>query len=128
MAFSFSKKFNKARLFMVDTSDFEYYSLEDLFNEQLEVCDGDVEEASKFVYAIRGVYINTKSLYDPAPVLALNDRYVNLPSHMTETCMNMLADPTCIKAINEGKCGFKIYTYEQKRYHKTCYSVEWVDV
>lgn len=128
MAFSFSKKFNKQRTFTVDTSNFEYYNLEDLFNEQLELCDGDVEEASKFVYAICGVYINTKSLYDPAPVIALNDRYVNLPSHMTQTCLDMLADASCIKAINEGKCGFRIYQYEQKRFNKTCYSVEWVDV
>lgn len=128
MAYSFSKKFNKSRLFNVDTSNFEYYNLEDLFNEELEVCSGDVEAASEFVYVIRGVYINTKSLYDPAPVIALDDRYVNLPSHMTEACMAMLADPVCIKAINDGKCGFKIYTYEQKRYNKTCYSVEWVDV
>lgn len=128
MAFSFSKKFNKQRMFTVDTSNFEYCNLEDLFNEQLELCDGDVEVASEVVYVIRGVYINTKSLYDPAPVIALDDRYVNLPSHMTQTCMDMLADLTCIKAINEGKCGFKIYQYEQKRFNKTCYSVEWLDV
>lgn len=128
MAFSFSKKFSKSRLFNVDTSNFEYYNLEDLFAEALERHEGVIENANKEVYVIRGIYINTKSLYDPAPVIALDDRYVNLPSHMTQTCMDMLADPTCIKAINEGKCGFTIYEYEQKRFNKTCYSVEWVDV
>lgn len=128
MAFSFSKKFNKSRLFNVDTSKFEYYNLEDLYNEALEQGDGDAGYADEVVYKICGVYINTKSLYDPAPVIALSDRYVNLPSHMTQTCIDMLADPTCIKAINDGKCGFRIYQYEQKRYNKTCYSVEWCDI
>lgn len=128
MAFSFSKKFNKSRLFNIDTSNFEYRNLEDLYNEALECCQGDVEAASGVVFPIRGVYINTKSLYDPAPVIATDNCYVNLPSHMTQTCMDMLADPNCIIAINSGKCGFTIYEYEQKRYNKTCYSVEWVDV
>lgn len=128
MAFSFSKKFNKSRLFDIDTSNFEYCNLEDLYHDALTRCDGDTVEASEVVYTIRGVYINTKSLYDPAPVIATDDCYVNLPSHMTETCMAMLADPACIKAINEGRCGFTIYQYEQKRYNKTCYSVEWRDI
>lgn len=128
MAFSFSKKFNKERLFNVDTSNFDYVSLEDLFYDSLQSNDGDSKAASETVYKIRGVYINTKGNYDPAPVIATDDCYVNLPSHMTETCMAMLADPSCIKAINDGKCGFTIYEYEQKRYNKTCYSVRWVDM
>lgn len=128
MAFSFSKKFNKERLFNVDTSNFEYMSLEELFYDSVEINGGDSELASETVYKIRGVYINTKGNYDPAPVIATDECYVNLPSHMTETCMAMLADPSCIKAINDGKCGFTIYQYEQKRYNKTCYSVRWVDM
>lgn len=128
MAFSFSKKFNKSRLFNVDTSNFQYCNLEDLFMDSLGLCDGDESAASKSIYTIRGVYINTKSMYDPAPVIATDDCYVNLPSHMTETCMAMLADPACVKAINDGKCGFTIYRYVQRRFNKTCYSVEWVDI
>lgn len=128
MAFSFSKKFNKERLFNVDTSNYEYFSLEDLFNETLEIHEGDIDSATEQVYPIRGVYINTRGNYDPAPVIATDGCYVNLPSHMTEVCEAMLADPACIKAINEGKCGFSIYQYEQRRYNKTCYSVKWVDM
>lgn len=128
MAFSFSKKFNRERLFNVDTSDYEYFSLEDLFDEALATNEGDIDAASEEVFPIRGVYINTRGNFDPAPVIATDDRYVNLPSHMTEICQQMLADPSCIKAINEGKCGFSIYKYQQRRYNKTCYSVKWVDI
>lgn len=128
MAFSFGKRFNKERLFTVDTSDFEYYSLEDLWNESLNESGGDIEAANSQKYTICGVYINTKGKFDPAPVIALDDRYVNLPAHMTEVCEAMLNDAQCIRAINEGRCGFTIYQYTQKRFGKECYSVRWIDM
>ncbi len=128
MAFSFSKRYNKERLFNVDTSDFEYVSLEDLYKQSLDEAGGDVDEANAKEYTICGVYINTKGNFDPAPVIATDDCYVNLPVHMTEMCEAMLKDPQCIKAINEGRCGFTIYQYEQKRYRKLCYSVRWIDM
>lgn len=128
MAFSFGKRFNKERLFNIDTSEFEYYSLEDLYKESLEEAGGDIDEANEKEYTIYGVYINTRGNYEPAPVLALEDRYVNLPSHLTEVCQDMLGHAQCIKAINEGLCGFTIYQYKQKRYGKVCYSVRWCDL
>lgn len=120
MAFSFSKRYNVERKFDVDTSDFEYCSLEDLFNE----IGGD-ENAT---FEIRGIYINTKGKFDDAPCIAIDDRYVNLPSHLTGACRAMLDDDQCIKAINDGKCGFSIYQYHQKRFNKDCYGVKWVDL
>ena len=47
--FNFSK-FNKERLFDIDTSDFEYTNLEELYNAN----------GANFVYELRGVYIGTK--------------------------------------------------------------------
>lgn len=120
MAFSFGKRYNVERLFDIDCSEFEYWSLEDLFAE----IGGD--ENTEFV--IRGVYINTKGLYDDAPVLAIDDRYVNLPAHLTGACRAMLEDKQCVAAINAGKCGFTIYEYQQKRFNKICYGVKWVDI
>ena len=120
MAFSFSKKFNVERKFDIDTSEFEYCSLEELFHEV-----GDDPDCA---FTIHGVYINSKGLYEDAPVLAIDDRYVNLPAFLTPTCKSMLEDNQCIKAINAGLCGFTIYEYEQKRYGKKCYSVKWVDM
>lgn len=128
MAFSFSKRFNKERLFNIDTSNFDYYSLEELYNESLEEAAGDIETANQYEYTICGVYINTKGNFEPAPVIALDDRYVNLPAHLTKACEDMLRDPQCIRAINEGRCGFSIYKYTQKRYNKECYSVRWCDL
>jgi hypothetical protein len=119
--FSFSKKFNTEKLFNIETEEFDYMSLEDLAN-----ASANSEEPPVFV--IRGIYINRKSLYDPAPVVALDDTYVNLPSHLLPACEQILHDRLAIDAINQGKCGFRIEKYHQKRFNKDCYSIEWVDI
>lgn len=113
--FSFSKKYNTERVFDIDTSNFDYKSLEELY------VDDD------YVYPVCGVYINTKGKFDPAPVVATEDCYVNLPAHMTDICREMLRDDRAVKAINDGEVGFTIYKYHQKRYDKDCYSIHWVD-
>ena len=120
MAFSFGKKYKMERKFDIDTSEFEYYSLEDLY----DMVGGD-ENAT---FEIRGIYINSKGKFDDAPVIAIEDRYVNLPTHLTGACSAMLQDDQCIKAINEGKCGFSVYKYHQKRFDKDCFGVRWVDL
>lgn len=135
MAFSISKKYNKEKLFKINTDGFEYISLEDLYKEResnVAVEDfEDPEEVKEIVeetiYQVRGIYINTKGLYDDAPVVALDSAYVNLPAHMTQICREILSDPQAIAAINAGRVGFTIYAYEKPQYHKTCYSVRWVD-
>ena len=114
--FSFSKRYNKEKAFAIDTSTFEYASLEEIY------------ENDEKVYPVRGVYINEKSLYDPAPVVATDEYYVNLPAHMVDECRDMLADRQAISAINRGLVGFTIYKYHQARYNKDCYSVKWVDL
>lgn len=135
MAFSISKKYNKEKLFKINTDGFEYISLEDLYKErENNVAIEDYEDPEEIkeiveetIYQVRGIYINTKGLYDDAPVVALDSAYVNLPAHMTQICREILSDPQAIAAINAGRVGFTIYAYEKPQYHKTCYSVRWVD-
>lgn len=139
MAFSISKKYNKEKLFKINTEGFEYVSLEDLYQETAEmqaeatdhVFDEHSEEVKEIVeetiFQVRGIYINTKGLYDDAPVVALDSAYVNLPAHLTPICKEILADPQAIAAINAGRVGFTIYTYVKPAYNKTCYSIKWVD-
>ena len=114
--FSFSKRFNKEKIFNIDTTNFDYVSLEEMYQ------DDDI------VYPVRGIYLNEKSLYDPAPVIATDSYYVNLPSHMYQQCKEILGDRIAINEINKGCVGFIIYRYEQKRFNKICYSIRWVDV
>lgn len=111
-------KFNKERLFNVNTAGFDYYSLEDLYKNH----------KSDHVYQVLGMYIGTKSEYDPeTPIVALKDRYVNIPVHQLAEVQAMLSDKSAIRAIRDGECGFVIKTYYQQKYKKTCYKAEWVN-
>lgn len=133
--FSVSKRYNREKLFSIDTSDFEYFNLEDLYDMAADLAEdsaksGETENLSpeEIPFTVYGVYINTKGNFDPAPVLALEDRYVNLPAHMTPVCEDMLRDAEAIKAINEGRVAITVYKYTQRRYNRECYSIRWVDV
>lgn len=118
MGKSFASRFNKSRKFDIDTTNFQYASLCDLFNQN----------GAEFVYPVRAIYINTKGKYADAPVIATDDCFVNCPSHMTETAREILADDEAIADINAGKVGFQIYGYTASKYHKDCFGVEFVDV
>ena len=113
--YSFAK-FNKERLFDIDTTEFDYVDLEDLYNKNGEGA----------VYQVRGLYIGTKSNYDPeTPILATNEEYVNLPVHQLAEVKAMIADKHAVEGINSGACGFKIEKYYQKRFKKDCYAAIW---
>ena len=118
-----ANRFNKTRKFDIDTTGFTYKSLADCFGAN----------GAKKVYKIAGVYINTKGKYGDAPVLAVADDkegyFVNLPSHLLDTANNIINDEEAVMAINKGKFGFTIYTYESNNAQgRTLYSVEFVDM
>jgi hypothetical protein len=119
--FSFSKKYNTEKIFNIDTKNFDYLSLEDLTNM-------NHEDGCEQVFVVRGIYINNKGLYEAAPVIALDDTYVNLPAHLTAVCQEMIKDPVVVAEMNAGHLGFRIEKYFKERYNKDCYSVEWVDI
>ena len=76
--FSFASKFNKTS-FGIDTTDFTFVKLTDLFNSPQDG-GGDV------VHPIDGVYVHKSQLGDsPVIIDAANKRLVNLPSFTGET-------------------------------------------
>lgn len=113
MAYNF-EQFNKGK-FNVDTTGFLYKNLKDLYTD-----DPDT------VYTVRGIYINDKSKFGPAPLFALDNFYVNIPSHLLDVCQKMISDSEAVADINAGKMGFRIYTYEGNS-GTTCYSVAFVN-
>ena len=119
---SLARGLNKERVFNVDTSDFDYIKLADLYER-------DGEGAS---YVIRGAYIGTKSEYaDESPLLAIDDFYVNLPQHQLDVVKDILSDRVYINAINNGQLGFYIESYDKKLKSgavKTCYKAIFIDI
>ena len=126
MSFSFASSFNTKKLFNVDTSDYEYKKLEELWNENSEIIED--EEVCNKVFPVLALYLNKKSMFEPQPVVATDECYVNLPASMFDSALEILSDPRAIQAINSGKVGFQIEKYFQKRYQKDCYSINWVDM
>lgn len=116
--FSFASKFNKTS-FGIDTTDFTFVKLTDLFNSKQDG-GGDV------VHPIDGVYVHKSQLGDsPVIIDAANKRLVNLPSFTGETIREILQDSDAIQAIKDGKVGYIIYEYES--HGKKCYNITFVD-
>ena len=107
-------KFNAAKKFNVDTSDYEYVTLSELM---LGV-----------PYPLDAIFINEKSTYGAHPVFATCDKQlVDIPKHMTDTCREILEDDEAIESINKGCERFEVYTYFSKEYNKQCYNVRFCD-
>jgi hypothetical protein len=116
---TFASKLNKP-MFNVDTTDFNYIKLADLYKSK--------EHGGKdAIHVINGVFIN-ESQYGPNPVI-ISEQYkalINLPKHMAGAIKEILADPELVQAVKDGKAGFKIYTYES--HNRECYSINFVDL
>lgn len=116
----FSEKYNKgSRVFDIETKDFVFAKLEELHSSNKDE-----------VHVLDGLYINDGGKFEPHPVAILADErlLVDLPSHMTDTVREVLKDEESIYLIKKGFVGFKVRQYTDKKYGKTCYSVEWVDL
>ena len=114
---SYATKFNKGNKFTFKPADdVQYVSLEELYNQNPEQ-----------IHDVKAFYINTKSIFGDAPCVAVDPVIiVNLPKHLLETVKEMINDAECVQAINNNEVKFKIYSYKDNTFNKTCYSVEWL--
>ena len=114
---SYATKFNKGNKFTFKPADdAQYVSLEVLYNKNPEQ-----------IHDVKALYINTKSKFGDAPCVAIDPVIiVNLPKHLLETVKEMIANDECVAAINNNEVKFKIYSYRDNTFNKTCYGVEWL--
>lgn len=116
---SFASKFNKTT-FGIDTTDFQYTKLADIFNSE-------IEGGKDVIHKINGLYVHKSQLSDsPVIIDEENKRLVNLPSHTAETVREILADDEAVQAIKDCQVGYTIYEYES--HGKKCYSISFVDL
>lgn len=120
---SFAKKHKKGLIdWGVDTSKFEYFKLQDLF---------DMNGPDQ-LYVLKGVFIHKKKPekqlkeFGASPVGILDDRLVNFPNHMLAEVEDILKDEEDIESIMNGEAVFKIRQYES--HAKTCYGIDWQEV
>lgn len=116
---TFAKKFNKTT-FGIDTTDFNYVKLADLYNS----ADNG---GSDVIRKIDGCYVHKSQLGDSPVIIDVeNKQLVNLPAHTAETIREILADTEAVETIKAGKVGYTIYEYES--HGKKCYSISFVDL
>lgn len=115
---NFIKKYGKNFVFDIDFEK-DFISLKDLF-----------EEYGDNVYVLKGLYINTKGMYEDSPVFETVEYLVNIPSHMTDTCKDILSDEEAIEEIKSGKVGFTIHQYEKtvKGKKRICYTIDFKEL
>lgn len=122
---SFASKHNKGAVdWGIDTKNFEYFKLEDLYNMDQGI-DDPIE--------LKGLFITSgeKSEYGKSIVAILDDKLVNLPQHMLDDVQDILQSDDDVADIKAGKVGFYIHTYQsdkKKGKDKTCYSITWTDL
>lgn len=114
---SFATKFNRGVDFGIDTKDYKYVKLSELYTKN------GVDRS----YTINGAFIVNGNL-EVQPVFICTElkALVNAPSHLTNIVKAMLADTEAVNDIKAGKAGFKIRTYES--HAKTCYTVQFIDL
>ena len=114
---SFASRHNKGSKFNVNTEGFEYRSLEELYKEDPAA-----------IWRIQGIYINKKSKYGDAPVAICEKFFANLPSHLLDECLGILASDEDVSDIKAGAVGFSVYTYEREGETDIYYSINWEDI
>lgn len=98
-------------------SDFEFFTLQDLFTE------GEKDER----FVVRGFWIS-EGTFGKQPIAVLDNCYVNLPPHLLKVVTEICADEEAVQQVNDGKLAFTIYKYYNEKYKKDCYSVNWIDL
>lgn len=111
-----ASKYNKGSKFDFQAgSDFEFFSLENLFAEN-----------EKGEYICLGLFFS-EGTYGKSAVAVTDTMYVNLPKHLNEDVKDIINDPEAVEQINAGKLAFSIYKYYNEKYKKDCYSIIWID-
>lgn len=114
---SFATRFNKGQSFNIDTRDFKYVKMSDLY----------AERGADAINYVDGMFLHTGKLgTQPVFVDGENKILVNAPAYLVDTVREILNDPEAVNDIKAGKVGYKIREYES--HGKKCYAVIWVDI
>lgn len=127
------ESFNQERLFEVDATDF--------VKHERKNSKGKIEESTYWktaemyeldgpdkVYTIQGVYINDLSgnraaLTDESAAVAIEDRYITVPTFQIKEIQKMLESDEAIRCIRSGHAGCTIEEYTNK--FGTNYKLVW---
>lgn len=110
-------KYNKERLFDVNTDGFEFCKLSTLYAAN-----------PNEIYPLDGFFVSSSQLGEhPVAIDAAGKRLIDLPSHLTEVFTQISNDVEAVEAIKNGTAGFMIYQYQAKNFNRVCHSIKFVN-
>jgi len=115
----FNENFKHGKTFKVDSDNFPFVTLKEIVEEN----------GMDKILKVQGAFTFEGKKKKLRPVLIADNLKINLPDHMLKDIQKLLSRDEYIQAVNEGKCGFQITTYEDEQYgNGTCYSGIFVDI
>ena len=115
----FNEDFKHGKTFTVNSDNFPFVNLKEIAEEN------GIEKILK----VQGAFTFEGKRGKLRPVLIADGHKINLPDHMLKDIQKLLSKDEYIQAVNDGKCGFQITTYEDTEYgNGTCYSGIFVDI
>lgn len=99
----FNEAFSHGKRFSFDSSKLDYINLNQYVADKY-----DPE------FTVRSVFVVEKAKHGPRPVVVSDKFNIYVPNFMVTDVRKILANQDMIDAINEGKCGARIYQYNDK--------------
>lgn len=109
-------KFNKSNRidWGVSTENLPFKKLGDVFNEGIKLVK------------IRGFYLQ-KGRFGKQAYAITDSCILHVPTHMTETIIEILNDLEAVESIKNGECWIRLYSYHSDTYNKECFGFDFVD-
>lgn len=108
-------------------------SFESKFNKQVD-CDTyiKISEMGDNVFTVYGMFINPNGKFGEHGCLQIEKAdcrvWVSLPAGLNDTINSIMNDDNAIEAVNAGLCGVKARSYFSKKYNRTCWTVDFVNI
>lgn len=109
----YNKKFNKVD-WNIDTEGFPFVKCSD--------------QATDKKIAIYGFFITPDTGYGEGVIVILKKELLSIPQRYVEQVKEMLNDEVVVEAVKNGDCGIIITEFESKKFKKTGYDVEFVEM
>lgn len=77
---------------------------------------------------IYGLFITLDNGYGESPVAILEDKLLSMPQRYLDMVKDFMDDPDVVNAIKAKNAAIIISTFESKKYKKTGYDIEFVEL
>lgn len=102
----FNERFNtKGKKFNADGKDLPFMKLSDFVSEF----------GTDDIVTVLGMYTHNKSKFGEKGIIITPNCNIDCPEHMIDMIKEVVASDEMVAAVNSGKCGLKIRSYEDSK-------------